>query len=157
VFRTAHCYWALESSPPRLSEPFSYLNQIKLTHHHPRSSAMVQDWTRDTLTRHQSFPQPRGPHGPDLSDQRRFYEAPETFRHQPPMAIDTALRSHCGIWAKQYFVAVLMDDGTPTTFFSPGQKLNDSTLHQFFNPQKFQQIASQIDRSKSHCFPRHFN
>jgi hypothetical protein len=46
---------------------------------------MVQDWTRDTLTRHQSFPQPRGPHGPDLSDQRRFYEAPETFRHQPPM------------------------------------------------------------------------
>ena len=60
-------------------------------------------------------------------------------------AIDQALRSHCGISGKQYFVAVMLEDGTPTTFFSPGQKVNDTVVHQFFNPKKFQEVASHLD------------
>ncbi|KAK7211989.1 hypothetical protein V2G26_019167 [Clonostachys chloroleuca] len=76
---------------------------------------------------------------------RRYDEAPDVIRHQPPMAIDTALRSHCGIWAKQYFVAVIMDDGTPTTFSSPGPKFHDSVVRQFFDAKKFQQVAGQLD------------
>lgn len=78
-------------------------------------------------------------------DHRRYDEAPDVIRHQPPMAIDTALRSHCGIWAKQYFVAVIMDDGTPTTFFSPGPKFHDSVVCHFFDAKKFQQVAGQLD------------
>jgi hypothetical protein len=46
---------------------------------------------------------------------------------------------------KQYFVAVILEDGTPATFFSPGQKLNDNVVHQFFNPRKFQEVAGQLD------------
>jgi len=61
------------------------------------------------------------------------------------MAIDHALRTHCGISGKQYFVAVILEDGTPATFFSPGQKLNDNVVHQFFNPRKFQEVAGQLE------------
>lgn len=42
-------------------------------------------------------------------------------------------------------MAVMLEDGTPATFFSPGQKLNDNVVHQFFNPRKFQEVAGQLD------------
>jgi hypothetical protein len=61
------------------------------------------------------------------------------------MAIDTALRTHCGIRAKQYFVAVLVEDGTPLTFFSPGQKLQDHVVRQFFDANKFQETVRSLD------------
>ncbi|KAF4123186.1 Protein of unknown function (DUF2841) [Geosmithia morbida] len=67
-------------------------------------------------------------------------------------AIDQALRSHCGISGKQYFVAVIREDGTPTTFFSPGQKLNDNVVHQFFNPRRFQEVTSHLDTGPNQSF-----
>lgn len=59
--------------------------------------------------------------------------------------IDEALRLHCGIAAKQYFVAAITEEGIPMTFFSPGQKLHDNTIRQFFDADKFQQVMRRID------------
>lgn len=42
-------------------------------------------------------------------------------------------------------MAVILEDGTPATFLSPGQKLNDNVVHQFFNPRKFQEVAGQLE------------
>ena len=132
---------------------------------------MVQNWTRGAAPRLSSYPQGRHL---DNFDQRRSYDLLEGTRHQPPMvrtmtqdgrdgiygavsanglehqAIDTALRTHCGIWARQYFVAVILDDGTPATFFSPGQKLQDHVVSQFFDANKFQQAVSQANPGQ--CF-----
>lgn len=63
--------------------------------------------------------------------------------------IDEALRSHCGIAAKQYFVAAISEDGKPITFFSPGQKLNDMAIRQFFDMTKFQQVIARVDAGKT--------
>lgn len=63
-------------------------------------------------------------------------------------AIDNALRTHCGIWAKQYFVAVILEDGTPATFFSPGPKLQDHVVGQFFDSSKFQNAVTQLHMGK---------
>jgi RNA polymerase-interacting CarD/CdnL/TRCF family regulator len=62
--------------------------------------------------------------------------------------IDEALRSHCGIAAKQYFVAAISEDGKSMTFFSPSQKLNDVTIRQFFDMNKFQQVMARVDAGK---------
>ncbi|GAO14161.1 hypothetical protein UVI_02037560 [Ustilaginoidea virens] len=59
--------------------------------------------------------------------------------------IDEALRSHCGIAAKQYFVAAISEDGKPMTFFSPGQKLNNAVIRQFFDMGRFQHVMARID------------
>lgn len=59
--------------------------------------------------------------------------------------IDEALRLHYGIAGKQYFVVAVNDEGAPMTFFSPGQKLHDHTVRQFFDASKFQQVISRIN------------
>lgn len=124
---------------------------------------MVQNWTRGSVPRLASYPQSRV----EAYDQRRPYDLLELARHQPPMvrtlvprdaehyqltehqSIDTALRTHCGIWAKQYFVAVILEDGTPATFFSPGQKLADNVVRQFFDADKFQNAVVQTALGQS--------
>ena len=35
------------------------------------------------------------------------------------------------------------------TFFSPGQKLHDNTIRQFFDTNKFQQVMRKIDSGRS--------
>ncbi|KAG6021053.1 hypothetical protein E4U41_002632 [Claviceps citrina] len=65
--------------------------------------------------------------------------------NEPPQQIDEALRSHCGIAAKQYFVAAISEDGKPMTFFSPGQKLNDAIIRQFFDVGRFQHVMARIE------------
>ncbi|ODA81218.1 hypothetical protein RJ55_04182 [Drechmeria coniospora] len=135
---------------------------------------MVRDWPRDSFSRHQSFPQqqcytPAGRHpsfhhdryGQDAlprhdsfppdrypvegNEGGRFPDPYDLHRRAPPMQIDEALRSHCGIAAKQYFVAAVTEDGLPMTFFSPGQKLHDNAIRQFFDATKFQQVMRKIE------------
>ncbi|KAF4503882.1 hypothetical protein G6O67_008818 [Ophiocordyceps sinensis] len=134
---------------------------------------MVRDWPRDPFPRQQSFQQPCYPpatrhpsfqherYGSDSAprqdafsqerysveggDGTRFPDPYDVHRRQPPMQIDEALRSHCGIAAKQYFVAAITEEGIPMTFFSPGQKLHDNTIRQFFDANKFQQVMRRID------------
>ncbi|KAG6006622.1 hypothetical protein E4U21_006844 [Claviceps maximensis] len=64
---------------------------------------------------------------------------------EPTQQIDEALRSHCGIAAKQYFVAAIGEDGKPMTFFSPGQKLNDAIIRQFFDVGRFQNVMARVE------------
>ncbi|KAI9167492.1 hypothetical protein HJFPF1_03620 [Paramyrothecium foliicola] len=136
---------------------------------------MVQNWSRDAYARHPFYQVERLPadatsrhHGlqhdrytTDLlnrshtqtqergsfegNDNGRFAENHDLRRRQPPMQIDEALRSHCGIAAKQYFVAAIMEDGSPITFFSPGQRLHDAALRQFFDSKRFQQVVERIE------------
>ncbi|KAJ6444795.1 kinesin [Purpureocillium lavendulum] len=133
---------------------------------------MVRDWPRDSFPRQQSFQQQCYPptgrpsfqherYGQDAvprqdsfqqeryqidgGDGSRFQDQYDLHRRAPPMQIDEALRSHCGIAAKQYFVAAINDDGLPITFFSPGQKLNDTAMRQFFDANKFQQVMRRIE------------
>ena len=115
------------------------------------------------MPRQDSFQQER--YQIDGSDTARFQDQYDLHRRAPPMVsrqsrtptiatgiltheqqqIDEALRSHCGIAAKQYFVAAINDDGLPITFFSPGQKLHDNAIRQFFDASKFQQVMRRIE------------
>ncbi|RCI16677.1 hypothetical protein L249_2962 [Ophiocordyceps polyrhachis-furcata BCC 54312] len=133
---------------------------------------MVHDWSRDPFPRQQPFQQqcyPAGTRHPlfhreryasdrqdsfqqdrypiDGPDATRFQDQYDLHRRQPPMPqqIDEALRLHCGIAAKQYFVAAINEDGIPMTFFSPGLKLHDSAISHFFDASKFQQVMRKID------------
>ncbi|KFA79918.1 hypothetical protein S40288_09993 [Stachybotrys chartarum IBT 40288] len=65
-------------------------------------------------------------------------------RQQPPMRIDEALRSRCGIVAKQYFVAAIKEDGELMTFFSPAQRLEEDTISQFFDATMFKETMGRI-------------
>ncbi|KAG5976220.1 hypothetical protein E4U55_007424, partial [Claviceps digitariae] len=133
---------------------------------------MVRDWPRDSFPRQPSFQQQCFPpvarhssfqadryvgdaaqrpesfhpdrYAIDTPEPGRYQEAYD-IRRQPPMQIDEALRSHCGIAAKQYFVAAVSEDGKPMTFFSPGQKLNDAIIRQFFDGGKFQHVMARIE------------
>lgn len=60
--------------------------------------------------------------------------------------IDEALRQHCAISAKRYFVAVIMDDGSPMTFSGPGtSRLDDEVMRQFFDEDKYQRVMARLD------------
>ncbi|PHH69538.1 hypothetical protein CDD82_7697 [Ophiocordyceps australis] len=97
----------------------------------------------DTATRQDSFQQDRYPI--ESSDNTRFHDPYDMHRRQPPMQIDEALRSYCGIAGKHYFVATISEEGMPLTFFSPGHKLHENTIHQFFDENKFQQVIRRME------------
>ena len=60
--------------------------------------------------------------------------------------IDEALRQHCSISAKRYFVAVIMDDGSPMTFSGPGTaRLDGDVMRQFFDLDKYQKVMDCLD------------
>lgn len=61
--------------------------------------------------------------------------------------IDEALRQHCAIAARRYFVAVIMDDGSPMTFSGPGTstKLPGDVVKQFFDLDKYQRVMERLD------------
>ena len=128
-----------------------------------RPSFQHERYGQDAVPRQDSFQQER--YQIDGGDGSRFQDQYDLHRRAPPMVscnskahevtdavltrerqqIDEALRSHCGIAAKQYFVAAINDDGLPITFFSPGQKLNDTAMRQFFDANKFQQVMRRIE------------
>ncbi|RFU72839.1 hypothetical protein TARUN_9412 [Trichoderma arundinaceum] len=137
---------------------------------------MVQDWTRDSFPRHQTFQPQYYPadaaarhqsfsserYASDVvqrhhsfpqervgveADSARFQEGNDS-RRPPLMQIDEALRTHCGIVAKHYFVAAVSEDGNSMTFFSPspGRGMTDSTIRQFFDANRYRQVTSRIDQ-----------
>lgn len=61
-------------------------------------------------------------------------------------SIDDALRTHCGIVAKHYFVTAITEDGTPMTFVNPTTgRMGDNTIRQFFDEAKYRQVMARID------------
>ncbi|KAK7428906.1 hypothetical protein QQZ08_004520 [Neonectria magnoliae] len=107
---------------------------------------MVRDWQRDSFPRHYMTER----YGPDAIDDARFAETQDIHRRQPPMQIDEALRQHCSISAKRYFVAVIMDDGSPMTFSGPGTaRLDGDVMRQFFDLDKYQKVMDCLDAGAS--------
>ena len=49
--------------------------------------------------------------------------------------IDKTLREHCNIPVTHYFLAVILDDGSPAMFAGPGRCVPDSS--KFFDQEKF--------------------
>lgn len=62
-------------------------------------------------------------------------------------SIDDALRTHCGIVAKHYFVTAITDEGATMTFVNPttGRGMSDNTIRQFFDATKYRQVMARID------------
>ncbi|KAJ4146836.1 hypothetical protein LMH87_001395 [Akanthomyces muscarius] len=75
----------------------------------------------------------------------RFPDANDAARRQQPSEIDEALRRHCGVPVRRYFIAAAGDDGTPSTLVSGGHKLPESVISQFFDAVKFQQVMNKLD------------
>lgn len=50
--------------------------------------------------------------------------------------IDQALREHCNIPAKHYFVAAVLDDNSPVVFAGPG-RVPEGALNKFFSKEQF--------------------
>lgn len=111
---------------------------------------MVRDWQqqRDFPRHHQYLGGDRFPPPDGIED--RFPETQDLHRRQPPMQIDEALRQHCSISARRYFVAVIMDDGSPMTFSGPGTaRLEGDVMRQFFDLDKYQRVMECLDSGAS--------
>ncbi|CAM1502993.1 Fc.00g077690.m01.CDS01 [Cosmosporella sp. VM-42] len=109
---------------------------------------MVRDLPRDSLPRFFQHPQER--YGEDGIDDGRFMEPPDTYRRQPPMEIDEALRRHCGINGKRFFVAAIQDDGRLQTFSAPGtNQLGIDVVKQFFDEEKYRRVISRLEAGVS--------
>ncbi|KAF4472314.1 hypothetical protein FALBO_786 [Fusarium albosuccineum] len=109
---------------------------------------MVRDWPRESYPRHHPY-LPERFIGEGIDD-GRFPEAQDIHRRQPPMQIDEALRQHCAISARRYFVAVIMDDGSPMTFSGPGtSRVHGDVMKQFFDLDKYQKVMERLDSGAS--------
>jgi hypothetical protein len=92
-------------------------------------------------------PSQPGRHAPGGVEDDRTHEDPGAHRRQPPMGIADALRSCCGINAKQVFVAAVGHDGVLTTFLSPGPglQLPEDTISNFFLKNNFKEVVRGLD------------
>ncbi|KAI6767253.1 hypothetical protein HG530_005262 [Fusarium avenaceum] len=64
--------------------------------------------------------------------------------------IAEALRKDCGISTRHYFVAVILDDGTPQTFSGPGTSgLRSGYEKQFFDMDKFTRAMDRLESGVS--------
>ncbi|KAL7786734.1 hypothetical protein V8C37DRAFT_287279 [Trichoderma ceciliae] len=132
--------WARDSFPRHQTFQPQYYPADAVTRHQSFSS---ERYASDVVQRHHSFPQERA--GVE-TDSARFQDGSDS-RRPPLMQIDEALRTHCGIVAKHYFVAAITEDGNPMTFFSPspGRGMTDNTIRQFFDVNRYRQVTSRID------------
>ncbi|MBE3046067.1 hypothetical protein IMZ48_26705 [Candidatus Bathyarchaeota archaeon] len=62
-----------------------------------------------------------------------------------PQGIDKALREHCNIPAKAYFVGVVLDNGETATFSGPGQRIVPSLVNRFFDADGFARCVEQVE------------
>ncbi|KAG7143965.1 hypothetical protein HYQ46_007300 [Verticillium longisporum] len=75
-------------------------------------------------------------------DEGRYHELNDTRR--PPLDIEKALREHCNIPARHYFVAAILDDGSTQTFSGPGRN-HPSSASTFFDMDRFRQQVRRAD------------
>ncbi|EEY22617.1 conserved hypothetical protein [Verticillium alfalfae VaMs.102] len=101
------------------------------------------DWSREAFPRHQ----PQWHQHQDRSvettyDEGRYHELNDARR--PPLDIEKALREHCNIPARHYFVAAILDDGSTQTFSGPGRN-HPSSASSFFDMDRFRQQVRRAD------------
>ncbi|KAF9874043.1 ydr124wp-like protein [Colletotrichum karsti] len=97
---------------------------------------MVRDFNRDAYPR--QWHQERYPADPPPPEDGRYHEAPDGRR--PPLDIGKALRDHCNIPAKHFFVAAILDDGSTSMFSNTlaGGRNQPNAFDRFFNMRAFQ-------------------
>lgn len=62
-------------------------------------------------------------------------------------AIEKALREHCSIPARHFYLAAVLDDGSQTTFTGPG-RYSHHVLNQIFNWNAFHREIRRSDSGK---------
>ncbi|KAF6836946.1 hypothetical protein CMUS01_05212 [Colletotrichum musicola] len=99
---------------------------------------MVRDFPREPFPR-QWHQEQRYPVDPPPLEEGRYHEAHDARR--PPIDIGKALRDHCNIPARHYFVAAILDDGTTQMFSNtlsgPGGRHQPNAFNKFFNMKTF--------------------
>ncbi|OLN93991.1 hypothetical protein CCHL11_03433 [Colletotrichum chlorophyti] len=97
---------------------------------------MVRDFPRDPFPRqwHERYAV-----DPPPPEEGRYHESHDARR--PPIEIMTALRDHCNIPVRHYFVAAILDDGTTQIFRNtpsgPGGRHQPNAYNKFFNMKNF--------------------
>jgi hypothetical protein len=56
------------------------------------------------------------------------------------------LRQYCGVSAKRYFVAVILEDGTPAAFSGPeGRALEPQVIKKFFDEESYKRAMNFLE------------
>ncbi|KAL2753619.1 hypothetical protein ACRALDRAFT_2110380 [Sodiomyces alcalophilus JCM 7366] len=107
------------------------------------------DWTREPFSRNQWTQDRVSVDNAPIEPQPRYHEPNDARR--PPINIEMALREHCNIPARHYFVAAILDDGTAQTFSGPG-RYHPNAIDKFFSMDAFRR---QVRRAESVAGPIH--
>ncbi|KAI5459862.1 hypothetical protein BGZ63DRAFT_259641 [Mariannaea sp. PMI_226] len=106
-------------------------------------------WDREIRSQHRYHHYPTERFGSDGLESR-YLEAYE--RRQPqirPMNIGDALRQYCGVNAKRYFVAVILEDGRPACFSGPEGTLGPELIRNFFDEDRYKRVADLLDTGET--------
>ncbi|TDZ60737.1 Uncharacterized protein CTRI78_v004777 [Colletotrichum trifolii] len=110
---------------------------------------MVRDFPREPYPR-QWHPE-RYPANPPPLEDGRYHESQDVRR--PPLEVGKALRDHCNIPARYFFVAAIMDDGTTQMFSNtqsgPGARHQANAFNRFFNMKTFVRHVRGADAAPS--------
>ncbi|ROT40354.1 hypothetical protein SODALDRAFT_94609 [Sodiomyces alkalinus F11] len=107
------------------------------------------DWAREPFSRNQWLQDRVSADNSPIEPQPRYHEPNDARR--PPLNIEKALREHCNIPARYYFVAAILDDGTAQTFSGPG-RFHLAPIETFFSMDAFRR---QVKRAESAASPIH--
>ncbi|SPO01026.1 uncharacterized protein DNG_03774 [Cephalotrichum gorgonifer] len=102
---------------------------------------MGREWSREQFTK-QNHPWQQDRYNDQAQDGIRYANSHDVRR--PPMGIDKALREHCNIPARAYFVGVILDDGTTAMFSGPG-RLGPGSITKFFDVDEFSRCVEQAE------------
>ncbi|GJC86557.1 uncharacterized protein ColLi_09395 [Colletotrichum liriopes] len=94
---------------------------------------MVRDFPREPYPR-QWHPE-RFPIDPPPPDDGRYHESRDARR--PPIDIEKALRDHCNIPAKKFFMVAVLDDGSTEVFGNTGERHQPNGYSKFFSLKNF--------------------
>ncbi|KAK1994094.1 hypothetical protein LX36DRAFT_683880 [Colletotrichum falcatum] len=115
---------------------------------------MVRDFPREPYPR-QWHPE-RFPIDPPPPDDGRYHESRDARR--PPIDIEKALRDHCNIPAKKFFMVAVLDDGSTEVFGNTGERHHPNGYSKFFNLKNFVRhvnYASHVSGVRPVAIPLH--
>ncbi|KXH45987.1 hypothetical protein CNYM01_03953 [Colletotrichum nymphaeae SA-01] len=101
---------------------------------------MVRDYNREPYPR--QWPPERFPIDHPPPEDGRYHEARDARR--PPMDIEKALRDHCNIPAKRFFMVAVLDDGSTQMFMNTPER-QPNAYSKFFNLKNFVRHVNNVN------------